>query len=58
MLEKLPLCAPLLGVAPDLRNPRSWKSLTGRSLSSLFKKEHTLVFLLKLGLVAMGFPQS
>jgi hypothetical protein len=57
-LEKPPLCALLLGVAPDLRNPRSLKSMTGRSLSSLFKKEHTLVLLLKLGLVAMGLPQS
>jgi hypothetical protein len=57
-LEKRLLCALLPGVAPDLRNPRSFKSLTGRSLSSLFKKEHTVVLLLKLGLVAMGLPQS
>jgi hypothetical protein len=40
-LTKPPLCPPLLGVAPDLRNPRYLKSLTGRGLSSLFKKEHT-----------------
>jgi len=40
-LNKPPLCAPLVGVAPDLRNPKPLKSLTGRGLASLFKKEHT-----------------
>jgi hypothetical protein len=40
-LNKPPLCTPLLGVAPDLLNPKPLKSLTGRGLASLFKKEHT-----------------
>jgi hypothetical protein len=33
--------ASLLGVAPDLWDLRSLKSLTGQGLSSLFKIEHT-----------------
>ena len=32
-------------MAPDLRNTKSAKSLTGRGLSSLFKTEHTQVLL-------------
>jgi hypothetical protein len=40
MLDKLPLCTPVLGVVPDLRNTKSAYSLTGRGLSSLSKKEH------------------
>lgn len=40
MLDKLPLCTPVLAVLPDLRNSKSAYSLTGRGLSSLFKKEH------------------
>ena len=59
MLDKLPLCTPILGVVSDLRNTKSANSLTGRGLSSLFKKGHALVFLPTLGLVdRAGLPQS
>jgi hypothetical protein len=40
MLDKLQLRTPILGVVPNLRNTKSAYSLTGRGLSSLFKKEH------------------
>jgi hypothetical protein len=36
-----PPCVRHVFVAPDLRDPKSLKSLAGQALSSLFKKEHS-----------------